>query len=73
MAYDDPSHKRSEVIKSRFKPEDVRYLRMEAKRAGMQLATYVHELSMVARRLGAAELPEDEVDARQAAFVPGQT
>lgn len=56
MAYDDPSHKRSEVIKSRFKPEDVRYLRMEAKRAGMQLATYVHELSMVARRLGAAEL-----------------
>lgn len=31
-------------------------LRMEARAAGMQLATYVHELSMIARRLGAAEL-----------------
>lgn len=56
MAYDDPSHKRSAVIKARYTPEDLRYLRMEAKQAGMQLATYIHELSMVARRLGAAQL-----------------
>jgi len=56
MAYDDPSHKRSEVCKLRYKPEDLRYLRMEARRAGMQLATYIHDLSMIARRLGAAEL-----------------
>lgn len=56
MAYDDPDHKRSEVVKSRYKPEDLRMLRMEARAAGMQLATYVHELSMIARRLGAAQL-----------------
>ncbi|MCL8299411.1 MULTISPECIES: hypothetical protein [Pseudomonas] len=56
MAYDNPAHKRSEVVKSRYRPEDVRMLRMEARAAGMQLATYVHELSMIARRLGAAEL-----------------
>jgi hypothetical protein len=56
MAYDNPAHKRSEVCKLRYKPEDLRYLRMEAKRAGMQLATYIHDLSLMARRLGAAEL-----------------
>lgn len=56
MAYDNPAHKRSEVVKSRYTPEDLRYLRMEARLAGMQLATYIHELSMIARRLGAAQL-----------------
>ncbi|HJE69843.1 hypothetical protein [Pseudomonas oryzihabitans] len=56
MAYDNPAHKRSEVIKSRWKPEDARKLRMEARLAGMQLATYVHELANLGRRLGAAEL-----------------
>lgn len=56
MAYDNPAHKRSEVVKSRHTPEDLRYLRMEARMAGMQLATYVYELSQIARRLGAADL-----------------
>lgn len=56
MAYDSPAHKRSEVVKSRYKPEDLRMLRMEARAAWMQLATYVHELSMIARHLGAAQL-----------------
>ncbi|KAJ16072.1 hypothetical protein, partial [Pseudomonas aeruginosa] len=54
--YFDESHKRSEVCKLRYKPEDMRNLRMEARLAGMQLATYIHDLSMLARRLGAAEL-----------------
>ena len=52
----DPANKRSEVIKSRWKPEDVRKLRMEDRMAGMQLATYVHELANLGRRLGAADL-----------------
>ncbi|WP_449100281.1 plasmid mobilization protein [Pseudomonas veronii] len=60
MAYDDPSHKRSAVIKARFTPEDLRYLRMEAKQAGMQLATYIHELSMIARRRCRPTDPRDE-------------
>ncbi|BFO03380.1 hypothetical protein KNHN1_17580 [Pseudomonas guariconensis] len=56
MAYDNPAHKRSEVVKSRWKPEDIRQLRLEARMAGMQLATYVHELANLGRRLGAADL-----------------
>lgn len=56
MAFDNPAHKRSEVIKTRHKPEEARKLRMEARMAGMQLATYVYELANLARSLGAAEL-----------------
>ena len=54
--YFDQHHKRSEVCKLRFNPEEMRHLRMEARLAGKQLATYMRELTLLARKLGAADL-----------------
>jgi len=50
------SHKRSEVSKVRYRPDEMCQLRREASLAGMQLATYIRKLSMLGRELGAADV-----------------
>ncbi len=50
------SHKRSEVSKVRYRPDEMCQLRREAALAGMQLATYIRKLSMLGRELGAADV-----------------
>jgi hypothetical protein len=64
--YYDEHHKRSEVCKLRYKPEEMRQFRMDARLAGKQLATYMRELTLLARRLGAADLIRrmEEMDAQ---------
>jgi hypothetical protein len=64
--YFDSQHKRSEVCKLRYKPEEMRQFRMDARLAGKQLATYMRELTLLARRLGAADLIRrmEEMDAQ---------
>lgn len=52
--YDDQSHKRDQVTKIRWRQDEIRSLRREAAMAGMQLATYIRELSQMARSMGAA-------------------
>lgn len=53
--YDNPSHKRDQVTKIRWRRDEIRELRREAAMAGMQLATYIRELSQAARSMGAAQ------------------
>lgn len=60
MAYDNPSHKRDQVAKIRYRPDEMRQLRREASLAGMQLATYVRELSLIARAMGAAQVIREQ-------------
>lgn len=50
------SHKRSEVSKVRYRPDEMCQLRREAALAGLQLATYIRKLSMLGRELGAADV-----------------
>ncbi|MCD5994179.1 hypothetical protein KDX38_10880 [Pseudomonas sp. CDFA 602] len=54
--YEVNSHKRSEVSKVRYRPDEMCQLRREAAMAGMQLATYIRKLSMLGRELGAADV-----------------
>ncbi|KQQ60126.1 hypothetical protein ASF84_05290 [Pseudomonas sp. Leaf127] len=54
--YEFDTHKRSEVSKVRYRPDEMSQLRREAAMAGMQLATYIRKLSMLGRELGAAEV-----------------
>lgn len=55
MSYDNPSHKRDQITKIRWRRDEIRDLRREAAMAGMQLATYIRELSQAARSMGAAQ------------------
>ena len=54
--YEFDTHKRSEVSKVRYRPDEMCQLRREAALAGMQLATYIRKLSMLGRELGAADV-----------------
>jgi len=54
--YEVNTHKRSEVSKVRYRPDEMCQLRREASLAGMQLATYIRKLSMLGRELGAADV-----------------
>lgn len=51
----DPSNKRDAICKVRFTQRAKRQLQMEAKMAGMQLATYLFELAQLGRAHRAAE------------------
>lgn len=60
MAYTNPSHKRDQIAKIRYRADEMRQLRREASLAGMQLATYVRELSLIARAMGAAQVIREQ-------------
>ncbi|EXF95775.1 hypothetical protein HK44_020475 [Pseudomonas fluorescens HK44] len=53
--HSDPANKRDAICKVRFTQRAKRQLQMEAKMAGMQLATYLHELAELGRAHRAAE------------------
>ncbi|WP_070415346.1 hypothetical protein [Pseudomonas lundensis] len=51
----DPSNKRDAICKVRFTQRAKRQLQMEARMAGMQLATYLYELAELGRAQRAAD------------------
>lgn len=54
--YFKPHHKRSQICKLRYTAMEIHQFRRDAEAAGMQLATYMRELTLLARHLGAADL-----------------
>lgn len=56
MAYEYPNkHRREHITKLRWREDEIDDLRREAALAGMQLSTYIRELSQMARAMGAAD------------------